>query len=275
MKALFPLAFIISLLPLAAAQSSAGKTQKSSATMMVIVAHSDDAILFGSLLAHYSRQGAKVYLVTVAAEAGPSSGRPGVPGAPRGPELTRVLADETRCACRELGVESPILLEFEDGKLGQVPPPPWGYLARVRREIGKLFQQLRPDVVVTSGAEGIYGHPDHRLVGAVVTELVQSGADGAPAQLFYPGFPKDKLSAWHGLEPFSFVENRFLTVRVPYSEADNSAFKKAFACYRSQFRPDELESYSKQLEDIWGGRIYLRPWFSSETGEDLFKLRGR
>jgi hypothetical protein len=85
--------------------------------------------------------------------------------------------------------------------------------------------------------------------------------------------PKDKQSAWHGEEPISFVETRFLTVRVPYSEADGTAFKKAFACYKSQFRSEEIESYSKQLEDVWGGRIYLRPWFGAESGDDIFTLK--
>jgi LmbE family N-acetylglucosaminyl deacetylase len=275
MKAFFPAALMVSVLPFTAAQTTAAKAQKSSPTMMVIVAHADDAITFGPLMAHNTKQGAKVYLVAVASEETPTSGRPGVAGTPTGAELTRIVSDETRCACSELGIESPILLKFEDSKLGQVPRPPWGYLAEVRREIGRIFQQLRPDVVITSGPEGIYGHPDHRLVGAVVTELVQSGAEGAPSQLLYPSFPKERRSAWHGEEPLSFVESRFLTVRVPYSKADSTAFRKAFACYKSQFRSEEMESYSKELEDIWDGHIYLRPWFGSEKGEDLFKLDGK
>jgi LmbE family N-acetylglucosaminyl deacetylase len=252
--------------------ASIATPQKSSHTMIAVVAHADDALTFAPLLAHYARQGAKVYLVAVASEHTATSGR--LPGGPHGPELNRVISNETRCFCRELGIESPIFLKFEDTKLGQVPRPPWGYVAEVKREIGKIFQQYQPDVVITSGPEGIYGHPDHRMVGAVVTELVQSGADGAPIKLLYQGFPKDRQSAWHGEEPISFVETRFLTVRVPYSEADSTAFKKAFACYKSQFRSEEVESYSKQLQDMWNGRIYLRPWFGAESGEDVFTLKG-
>ena len=255
--------------------ASIATPQKSSHTITAFVAHDDDALTFAPLLAHYSRQGAKVYLVVVASEQTPTSGRPATPGGPHGPELTRIRSDECRCACRELGIESPIFLKFEDSKLGQVPRPPWGYIAEVKREIGKIFQQFRPGVVITSGPEGIYGNPDHLIVGAVVTELVQSGAEGAPTQLFYQGFPKDRQSAWHGDEPFSFVETRFLTVRVPYSEADSTAFKKAFACYKSQFRSEEIESYSKQFEDMWGGRVYLRPWFGAESGDDIFTLKGQ
>jgi LmbE family N-acetylglucosaminyl deacetylase len=165
--------------------ASIATPQKSSHTIMAVVAHADDALTFAPLLARYSREGAKVYLVEVASNA--TSGRLATPGGPHGPELTRIISNETRCACRELGIESPTFFKFEDTKLGQVPRPPWGYVAEVKREIGKVFQQFRPDVVITTGPEGIYGHPDHRLVGAIVTELVQSGAEGAPAQLLYQG----------------------------------------------------------------------------------------
>jgi LmbE family N-acetylglucosaminyl deacetylase len=266
MKQRLAIVLLLALAPIAT-------PQKSSHTLIAVVAHADDALTFAPLLAHYSRQGAKVYLVEVASEA--TSGRLATPGGPHGPELTRIISDETRCFCRELGIEAPIFLKFEDSKLGQVPRPPWAYVAAVKREIGRLFQQFRPDVVITTGPEGIYGHPDHRVVGAIVTELVQSGAEGAPAQLFYQGFPKDRQSAWHGEEPLSFVETRFLTVRVPYTEADSTAFKKAFACYKSQFRSEEIESYSKELEGIWRGRIDMRPWFGAVSGDDIFELKAQ
>ena len=65
----------------------------------------------------------------------------------------------------------------------------------------------------------------------------------------------------------------FLTLRLPYSEADGTAFKKAFACYKSQFRSEEIESYSKELEEVWGGRIDLRLWFGAVSSDDIFTLK--
>jgi len=188
-------------------------SQESPRTIMAVVAHADDVLTFAPLLARYSRQGTNVYLVAVANEQTAISGRNTTPEGPHGPELTRIISDETRCACRELGIKDPILLEFEDSNLGQVSRPPWAQVAAVKREISRIFQQVRPDVVITTGPEGMYGHPDHLLVGAIVTELVQSGAENAPSLLLYHGFSKDRQSAWHGQEPFSFVESRFLTVR--------------------------------------------------------------
>jgi LmbE family N-acetylglucosaminyl deacetylase len=123
------------------------------------------------------------------------------------------------------------------------------------------------------GPDGAYGHPDHCLAGDVVTRVVQSGAVGASRQLLYFGFPKDRLSHWHGQEPLSATEPSYLTVGVPYSKDDLLAFQKSLRCYKTQFLPEEIDALSKQADDLWGGRIYLRPWFGTEEGDDLFALK--
>ncbi len=246
--------------------------QKSPHTMLAVFAHADDEAFVGPLLAHYAHQGVKIHLVIMTQG---TAGRPDVShGISNGPELTRARAEEARCSCRELGIEPPVILEFDDGQLGRVARPPWDCLARAEREIRRLFAEIRPEVVISFGPEGAYGHPDHRLAGAVVTQVVQNGADGAPRQLLYPGFPKDRLSSWHSEEPISGVDASYLTVRVPYSKDDFTAFQKSFRCYRTQFLPEEMESYTKQFGELWGGRIYLRPWFGAERGDDLFTLKG-
>ena len=252
MNSLFSIVLLIAFAPVTVAQ-------KSPHTMMAVVAHADDALTFGPLLAHYSRQGVEVYLVAVASEETSTSGRPATPGGPHGPELTRIVSDETRCACRELGIESPIFLKFEDTKLGQVPDPPWAYHAAMKREIGKTFQQLRPDVVITTGPEGLYGNPDHLMVGAVVTELVQSGAEGAPAQLLYQGFPKDRQSAWHGEEPFSFVETRFLTVHVPTQERTALPLEKRSPATKASFGAKKSNPIPKRLKVCGAGTSTYDP----------------
>jgi LmbE family N-acetylglucosaminyl deacetylase len=97
MKAFSPLAMVVAFLPfmpVMAAQTRAPTEQKHSPTMLGIVAHADDALIFAPLLARYSRQGAKVYLVAVASEETPTSGRPATPGRPHGKELTRIVSDE-------------------------------------------------------------------------------------------------------------------------------------------------------------------------------------
>ena len=240
-------------------------------TILAVFAHPDDETLAGPLLARYGRQGVRVQLVIV------TDGEKGVfphAGIQAGSGLASVRAEEARCSCRALGIEPPILLGFKDGELGRISRPPWEYLGQVERELRNVFAKLRPDIVITFGPEGAYGHADHRLVGAVVTQLVQAGVDGAPAALLYPGFPKDRLpkpGEWGEL-PWAPTERRYLTVRVPYSDTDLAATRASLACHKSQFRPDEVESETRWTHQAVGGHVYLRPWFGAARGEDVLKL---
>jgi LmbE family N-acetylglucosaminyl deacetylase len=236
-------------------------------TLLAVFAHPDDETLVAPLLAAYARRGVKVQLVVV------TDGEKGTQphaGIPAGPELAKVRAEEARCSCRALGIEPPTFLGFKDGELGKQSRPPWGPLAEVQGEIAKVLQQLRPDAVVTFGPEGAYGHPDHRLVGTVVTQLVQAGAEGAPARLFYPGFPKDRLPRREGGIPWSPTDPRFLTVHVPFDAKDLAASRAALACHKSQFRPEEIAALPQFMEQVLGGRVHLRPWFGAARADDLF-----
>jgi LmbE family N-acetylglucosaminyl deacetylase len=239
-------------------------------TLLAVFAHPDDEAFVGPLLSHYARQGVRIHLaiVTEAAKGGwPSA------GIPAGPEMARVRAEEARCSCAELGIEPPSLLGFKDGELGRSNDPPPGYLAEVGRAIRKLVAQLRPDVIITWGPEGGYGHPDHRLVSAVVTQAVQAGAKGAPSRLLYPGLPADRVRRRPGDPRWAVTDPRFLTVRVPYDAVDLAVTRKAFACHESQFSAERAAVIVAWLHETLDGRVYLRPWFGANTTDDVFELQ--
>ena len=65
--------------------------------------------------------------------------------------------------------------------------------------------------------------------------------------------PKDRISQWHEGEPFSAVETRYLTVRVPYSDAEFGRFQKSFSCFKTQFLPQEMRTLPEKLNNLWGG----------------------
>jgi LmbE family N-acetylglucosaminyl deacetylase len=251
--------------------ASQAPAQKSTHTILAVFAHADDHLFAGPLWAKYARLGTKVQLVIVAE--GTGGGRLGeVPGVPSGPKLAHVYDEEARCSCRALGIEPPIILYLGDGELGKIPLPPWANLAHAEEELRRIVAETKPDAIITFGPEGVYGHPEHRLVVAVVSQIVQSGSEGSTSQLLYVGFPKDRISEWHEREPISAIENRYLTIRVPYSEADFTSFEKSLSCFKTQFLPQEMQSIPKEMNKVWGGRIYLRPWFGSQEGDTVFKF---
>ncbi len=242
---------------------------KRAKTMLAVFAHPDDEAFVGPLLSHYARQGVRVHLAIVTDGAKGGSPRTGISA---GPETARVRAEEARCSCHELGIEAPTLLGFEDDELGRANDPPAGYLAEVVRAIRTLLAQVRPDAVVTWGPDGGYGHPDHRLVSAVVTQAVQARVEGAPSRLFYPGLPADRVRRRPGDPRWAVTDPRFLTVRVPYDAVDLAATRRALSCHKSQFSPEQMEVLVGWLHETLGGRVYLRPWFGSGAGDDILSL---
>jgi LmbE family N-acetylglucosaminyl deacetylase len=257
-----------SLLVLALGCASA-KLEKRAKTVLAVFAHPDDEVFVGPILSHYARQGVKVHLAIVTDGAKGGSAHTGMPA---GPEMARVRAEEARCSCRELGVEAPTLLGFEDDELGRANDPPAGYLAEAVRAIRTLLARVSPDAVITWGPDGGYGHPDHRLVSAVVTQAVQARVQGAPSRLFYPSLPADRVRHRPGDPRWAVTDPRFLTVRVPYDAVDLAATRRAFACHRSQFSAEQREALVSWLHVTLGGRIYLRPWFGAGAGDDVLGL---
>lgn len=280
--ALFVLALPLLLTPLVAAGPKTGQTG-SRKTLVAVFAHPDDEILVAPLLSAYARRGVRVHLVIVTdGEKGATSHA----GIPAGPALAKVRAEEARCSCAALGIEPPTLLGFKDGELGRVgipameggtqpaaSSPPGHHLAEVRGQIAKVFAQIRPDAVVTFGPDGAYGHADHRLVGALVTELVQAGAPGAPPILVYPGFPKERLAKMPatGID-WAATDERFLPVRVPFEAADIKAARAALECHKSQFPQAQMDLLVGFMAKLLDGRVYLRPWFGAYATDDIFTI---
>lgn len=236
--------------------------------ILAIFNHADDEVIVAPLLAKYARQGARVHLVIA------TDGRFGVPehaGVAAGDELASVRKQEARCSAEALGISPPHFLEFENGfsfRFGNIREA-LGLLARLRKEILNLFQEMRPDVVITWGPDGGYGNPDHRILGAVVSEVFQERAHAWPQHLLFPGVSTARGD--HGLKFESVmmraisvswrrVNDDFLDVRVPYTDADRRSTRAAIGCYASQFDPDEFDNVGRLIEHFYDGEVTLRSW---------------
>ena len=125
--------------------------------------------------------------------------------------------------------------------------------------------------IITFGPEGGTGHPDHRLVGNVTTQIVQSDARYANIDLLYASLPTERLRTAPRANPnVNGMAEALLTVRVPFEERDLVAGREEFACHRSQYAPAEMDSVNKYLAHAWNGTVWLRPWNGTLRDPGLF-----
>jgi LmbE family N-acetylglucosaminyl deacetylase len=160
--------------------------------LMAVLAHPDDESLgIGGTLAKYAAEGAGTYLVT--ATRGERGWR-GDPVADPGLEaFGRAREAELRAAARVLGVRELNLLDYVDGDLDQADPP---------EAIGKIvahLRRVRPQVVITFGPEGAYGHPDHIAINQLTTAALVAAAD--------PNYGPDLPSTAHRVAKLYYMAN--------------------------------------------------------------------
>lgn len=137
---------------------------------MCVLAHPDDESLgMGGTLAKYHAEGIETCLVTATrgerGRFGDNINRPSleVVGQTREAEL--------RSAAAILGVDKVSFLDYMDGDLSKADP------ADATSKIVSHIRVERPQVVVTFGPEGGYGHPDHIAICQFTTAAVVCAAD--------------------------------------------------------------------------------------------------
>ena len=137
-------------------------------TTVVVWAHPDDeTYLSGGTAAALVDLGHRVVAVTATRG---DAGGPDVTPAGRA-ETARLRTAELEEALRLLGVAEHIWLDYEDGGCADADPEP-----AVRR-LASLFDDVRPDSVLSFGPDGFTGHPDHQTVsGWVDSALARSAA---------------------------------------------------------------------------------------------------
>lgn len=237
-------------------------------TILAIFAHPDDEATVAPVLAKYAAEGVNVYLATA------TDGRLGYTEhakIPKGDSLAAVRKLELQCATEKLGINPPIMFGLHDQlKMGEGMASFNKQMDSLRRGVIKLFNELKPDVVLTWNASGWTGHHDHRLVGAVVTEVFESKNWDKPSQLYYPAIPAGQFPEGSPIN-LATVDPSFLTVTVIISESDYTKSKEAWLCHKSQYTPEtinELHSVIKQaMQSTW----YFQPHGGkSEPKQTLF-----
>lgn len=220
--------------------------------VLAVFAHPDDERIIGPLLSRLAREGRETYLVVA------TDGAKGIRDfhqIPAGPELAAIRAQEATCAATRLGAKLR-LLGLPDGGLAS-----FAELGKLRTAIVALVDSIRPAAIVTFGPEGGTGHPDHRLVGDVVTQVVQGDERYLGIDLLFASVPAERTrTAPRARVGLNGMAERVLTVRVPFDAQDVRAAVESFACHRTQYTPEEMAALNAYLAHAWNGTVWMRPW---------------
>jgi LmbE family N-acetylglucosaminyl deacetylase len=245
---------LLSLVAHTASLPEAAAAHPARRPVLAAFAHPDDERVVGPLLARLAREGREVHLV-IATDG--SKGIRDFAGIPAGPKLAEARAKEAQCAATRLGVRRLHMIGMEDGSLGTS----MAILAQLRTRLAAIVASVRPEAIITFGPEGGTGHPDHRLVGNVTTEIVQADESHRSVRLFYASLPAERLSSAPPSTPsVSGVAGDLLTVRVPMEAQDIAAGRESFTCHATQYTPAEMAAINRTLTHVWNGMAYLRPW---------------
>lgn len=151
-------------------------------TVLAVMAHPDDELFGAGYLAKLVAEGHALHLLCTTRGEGGEVGEPPVGPKARLGEYREV---EMRAAARALGARSVRFLDFVDpwmeidGEAKAIDATPEQFRAAVAAHL----EQLRPDIVVTHGSNGEYGHPQHAFTHRAVRAAIASLAPWQPTEL--------------------------------------------------------------------------------------------
>lgn len=262
---------------------------RESLKLMAVLAHPDDESLgLGGTLAKYAAEGVEISLVTATrGESGRFRGHRDPPEHPGPDALGRIREAELRAAAAALGVRDVALLGYRDRELDRADPR-----EAIRRIVGHV-RTVRPQVVITFGPDGAYGHPDHIAISQLATAAVVAAADPAFAdggesrpphavsKLYYIAWPASTWAAYQGafrdlVSTVDGVERRV----VPWPDwaittvVDTRAWWptvwRAVSCHDSQVTAYERlgRLAPEHHEALWGRQSYYRAFSLVNGGRE-------
>ncbi len=138
---------------------------KSLGIILAVWAHPDDeTFCCGAIMAEARKNGQRVVCITA------TKGEQGIRDEKRWPadKVGEIRAEELKTALKTLGVREHHWLGYKDGKCQEADA------AEASNKILGYIKDIKPDTVLTFGAEGMTGHPDHQTVSAWVGRAIDN-----------------------------------------------------------------------------------------------------
>ena len=245
--------------------------------LLCVLAHPDDESLgVGGTLATYAAEGVETYLVTATRG---ERGRFNEHGDRPGPDVVgRAREAELAAAARILGIREVVQLGYPDGALDSVDT------MAAQEVIAAHLLRLRPQIVITFGPEGAYGHPDHIAISQVATAAaVRAAASGhAIAKLYYLAWSARTWDAYQAaLKKLTSTVDGLERQATPYADwaittrletgAVAPTVWRAVQCHRTQMSIyRNLEHLSPDHHrTLWGVQEFYRAFSLVNGGRQL------
>lgn len=212
-------------------------------TILAIFAHPDDEQSVSPVLAKYAAKGVNVFVAIA------TDGRYGASehfGVDDPDSLTAIRKNEIACMTSKLGINPPVMMGLHDQlRMQEGMDTMSAQLNIIKKKVTELFINIKPDVVITWGPSGMSGHPDHRMIGNIVTEVFAEKKWNKPSRLYYTELVSGSIP--HGYTELSTVDSSYLDTRITVSKENIEKARTAWGCYKSQYTPGS----AKELQDLF------------------------
>ncbi|WP_412540469.1 N-acetyl-1-D-myo-inositol-2-amino-2-deoxy-alpha-D-glucopyranoside deacetylase [Longispora sp. K20-0274] len=234
-----------------------------SRSIVFVHAHPDDETIgTGATMARYAAEGANVTLVTCTLGEEGEIHVPELAGlaAAEADQLGGFRVSELTEACRALGVSDVRFLggagRYRDSGMMDTPANNhprafWGAdLDEAAGHLVKVFEEVRPQVVVTYDEIGFYGHPDHIQAHRVTMRACELAGDAAPQKVYWTAVPRSVMEA--GMAEFSgSTDNPFAGVEnvddLPFGTPDEQIAARIDATPYAEEKMAALRAHATQV----------------------------
>lgn len=232
-------------------------------SLLAIFAHPDDETFRpGGTLALLAGLGVQIEILTFTHGDAGSCGDPPLcaPG-----ELPVLREREMRYACAALGIQPPRLLDYADGQLQAVEAE--GMVAKIL----SFVDEIKPQVWLSFGPDGLSGHPDHIAVGQWAAEAFHRSADATALYTLAVPYSLAKTLNMHQVH---YVLDESIALSVDVS-AVWEAKLAAMHCHASQWSSSPMANAPEERCRLFfgqehfvraasrgGNRDFLRPILS-------------
>ena len=253
--------------------------------VLAVYAHPDDeCYCSGGTPAKYIANGAEAMVVSA------TRGQAGeINDAERASRATlgQIREQELKASCQALGVQHMRCWDYMDGGLADAD------YEQLVDDVVCTIRDFKPDVIITFGDDGAYGHPDHIAIGKATTDALFRAADPdypnarpihQALRLYYAHFPEhnfmlvDAISEWlMSLEErFTGTSDYALGLALFARESTMLQYSRDHVetkWYPHGFTIVEQGEIGNELFIILSGTVIIRREHDDGTHEDLNELQ--